>query len=1112
MNEQDNGKKPQGSVEEILKERLRLEEERRKLDQMLKERYQRQVAVMFTDIKGSTQFFETYGDIEGRALIEKHNKILFPLIEKYQGKIIKTIGDAIMAMFEDPEKSVLCAIEMQKALAEYNHSQDERHKEIHIRIGLNWGLGVVEENDVFGDVVNVSARVESQCEPDQILISESLYQTVRKSEDILCRFFGEVEVKGKSEPLKLYRVIWSEEQLISEEEFKKAGVRRARAREKELLILELNITREREQLKVSVGEHKKGEERTVQQYQTVKISEEAITQLCSQIRSLLNQANRRGRLSKEILKQLQQAGQSLYDQLLSREAKEKLEQSQAGHLVLRIDDQLVQIPWELLYDGKEFLCLRFNMGRIVSTRQRVREGKARKIAHPLRMLVLADPRGDLPQSAREGILLRDELDRYSDLITVNLKSSRIDRNYILSRIRDYDIVHYAGHADYDTQSPEDSGWLLADGKLKAVEIKNLSGRKPMPALVFANGCQSGQTEAWSIEENYEERIFGLANAFLVSGVQHYIGTFWEILDEPGREFALAFYQELLAGATIGEAVKEARKHLINKYGEETIVWASYMLYGDPSYSYLVLAKEEEKEEPEETKELASAFAETALRGSTAEALAVKKFPASRWVYLGILFALLIAGGLWLFRSGIQVKIPEDEIELAYQQLRQGNLASAQEKFTKFAEKRGLVQARGLEGLSAVFFQKNDLAQAKDYALKALEIDAEAIYPHIILGNIFYNQGDIASAEQEYRQAIAGTSGRNWMKAEAYNRLGRIYSEKGRDQLALESYQQAVSQDPANIQASVNLGQKYLALGKSEQAKATFQKVLKASPDNQMVSLLLAEAVRRSQEAVLEKERADQLNQEINQLIERYKAGKLEGEQGPQDTWTSRPITLAFIDFETKGKFGLMEGEDDFLRLAITNALKETGRVRVVEREKLDRIIQELNLSSSELASDETRLKLGRLLSARLIASGSIIRYGGKLQISLRLIETETSEVKVAITTDTFPEDAPPEQVANELVSELVKKLRSAYPLRGEIIQVEGEELVINLGSKIGAKPGIQMRILKEKQVKIGERLTTTRLEVGKAEIERVEDELSYARPVEAKEQITTGMKVEEIVE
>ena len=460
------------------------------------------------------------------------------------------------------------------------------------------------------------------------------------------------------------------------------------------------LSREESQL---LDRIKKGEERTVQQYQTVKISEEAITQLCSQIRSLLNQANRRGRLSKEILKQLQQAGQSLYDQLLSREAKERLEQSQAEHLVLRIDDQLVQIPWELLYDGKEFLCLRFNMGRIVSTRQRVREGKARKIARPLRMLVLADPRGDLPQSAREGILLRDELDRYSDLITVNLKSSRIDRNYILSRIRDYDIVHYAGHADYDSQSPEDSGWLLADGKLKALEIKNLSGRKPMPALVFANGCQSGQTEAWSIESNYEERIFGLANAFLVSGVQHYIGTFWEILDEPGREFALAFYQELLAGATIGEAIKEARKHLLNKYGEETIVWASYMLYGDPSYSYLVLAKEEEKEEPEEVKEPAPAFAETALRGSTAETLAVKKFPASRWVYLGILLAFLIAGGLWLFRSGIQVKIPEDEIELAYQQLRQGNLASAQEKFTKFAEKRGLVQARGLEGLSAVFF-------------------------------------------------------------------------------------------------------------------------------------------------------------------------------------------------------------------------------------------------------------------------------------------------------------------------------------------------------------------------------------------------------------------------
>ncbi len=101
------GKEIHGSVEEILKERMRLEEERKKLDQMIKDQYQKDIVVMFTDLKGSTSFFEAYGDIEGRAHIEQHNSILFPIIARHSGKIVKTMGDAIMAMFEEPEKSVL---------------------------------------------------------------------------------------------------------------------------------------------------------------------------------------------------------------------------------------------------------------------------------------------------------------------------------------------------------------------------------------------------------------------------------------------------------------------------------------------------------------------------------------------------------------------------------------------------------------------------------------------------------------------------------------------------------------------------------------------------------------------------------------------------------------------------------------------------------------------------------------------------------------------------------------------------------------------------------------------------------------------------------------------
>ena len=63
-------------------------------------------------------------------------------------------------------------------------------------------------------------------------------------------------------------------------------------------------------------------------------------------------------------------------------------------------------------------------------------------------------------------------------------------------LRDYDVVHYAGHGDYHSDNPAESGWLLKDGRLKASEISAMGGLQPMPSLVFSNACQTGQTGEW----------------------------------------------------------------------------------------------------------------------------------------------------------------------------------------------------------------------------------------------------------------------------------------------------------------------------------------------------------------------------------------------------------------------------------------------------------------------------------------------------------------------------------------------------------------------------------------------------------------------------------------
>jgi len=208
------------------------------------------------------------------------------------------------------------------------------------------------------------------------------------------------------------------------------------------------------------------------------------------------------------------------------------------------------------------------------------------------MLLLFDPKGDLPAARQEGMLIRNTLDLYVDRVHISSKTRNIRTDYIRRSIRDFDIVHYAGHATYDTDDPSQSGWLVKEGTVTAALLVKMKGIRPLPSLVFSNACQSSEVGEWRVDEHSEETIFGLANAFLAAGVQHYIGTFWSILDEPGAHFAHAFYNELIGGGSVGKSMRVARDDVAKRYGEESIVWASYLLYGDPGFSYFSAEKEE----------------------------------------------------------------------------------------------------------------------------------------------------------------------------------------------------------------------------------------------------------------------------------------------------------------------------------------------------------------------------------------------------------------------------------------------------------------------------------------------------------------------------------------
>lgn len=338
------------------------------------------------------------------------------------------------------------------------------------------------------------------------------------------------------------------------------------------------------QVRAAIHEDAKGRPQTLRRYEDAPVSLNDVEKHSARIKELLARANRRGRIGNDVLNGLRQAGQLLYEELFPVRAKQSLGDSGLEFLVLGTDDRLVHIPWELAHDGEEFLCRRFSMGRVVSTRQEFSVSR-RRIGAPLSMLILADPQGNLASSYQEGLELRDLLEPLAARAVVTLKSSSIGRDYVKARLRDCDVLHYAGHAEYSAERPAESGFLLADGRLSALELRSLAGRRPFPALVFSNACDSGHTQQWRAADGYQH-VYGLANAFLLAGVRHYLGTFWEIPDDPSLTFARAFYAELFEGAPVGQAVRRARQGVAAEYGEGTIFWASYMLYGEPTARYV----------------------------------------------------------------------------------------------------------------------------------------------------------------------------------------------------------------------------------------------------------------------------------------------------------------------------------------------------------------------------------------------------------------------------------------------------------------------------------------------------------------------------------------------
>ncbi|MBN1378028.1 MAG: hypothetical protein JXA04_02200 [Gammaproteobacteria bacterium] len=167
----------------------------------------KQVTILFTDIVDSSRYWDRFGDIKGRMMVDRHNRLVFPVIKKFHGRVVKTIGDGLMAEFRRPNDALNAAIGIQQILNKMRDADRSFHAKV--RIGLHTGIAIVEKNDVYGDAVNVAKRVESFGSANEIYLSENTAALVSERKHSFHKK-GSFIPKGKREPITVYRCRWNE--------------------------------------------------------------------------------------------------------------------------------------------------------------------------------------------------------------------------------------------------------------------------------------------------------------------------------------------------------------------------------------------------------------------------------------------------------------------------------------------------------------------------------------------------------------------------------------------------------------------------------------------------------------------------------------------------------------------------------------------------------------------------------------------------------------------------------------------------------------------------------------------------------------------------------------
>lgn len=440
-------------------------------------------------------------------------------------------------------------------------------------------------------------------------------------------------------------------------------------------------------------------------------------------------------------------------------------------------------------------------------------------------------------------------------------------------------------------------------------------------------------------------------------------------------------------------------------------------------------------------------------------------------------------------------------ERGYDLLRQGQVDDAERIFRALAgASHPEVVWMGREGVAEVALARGNsqaaLQEANDIISKAPTRSAA----YLIRGRALSAAGQGAAAQAALQQAASPQTSADfsWQKAGALVAVGNG-QRKQDPQAAIKTYERASRENPQSVEALSNLAVTLNETGQSAKAKAVLERAQALDPADAMTAALM----RQTQEALAdEQDRARQtyVDDAVKELAGRFRSPAARpATAGAADDWTSPVMALSVLPFQDQsqpGAFGRI-GLESLVQQELIRELQGRG-FTLVERRLLDKVLAEVKLGSSELADQDTQIKLGKVLAARLMVSGVLNSQGNGLSASVRAIDTETTQLAM-VRAERTAGPPNPTDLALAIANQVSKTVKDKYPLKGRIVAMDGQRAILNLGKKHGLAVGQSFNVISRGEpIELNGRVLGYReTRTAQVTVTEVQDLLAYGRVSEA---------------